>query len=86
MYHSLRTGLTPAQASELPRPASIEYGRAMKMDVIATTKRSVAIALGLVLVIGLLLLAWIGSELHYGNCLTKEHQAGKTGESCSHFP
>jgi hypothetical protein len=56
------------------------------MDVIATTKRSVAIALGLVLVIGLLLLAWIGSELHYGNCLTKEHQAGKTGESCSHFP
>jgi hypothetical protein len=58
----------------------------MKMDVIATTKRSVAIALGLVLVIGLLLLAWIGSELHYSNCLTKENQAGRTGESCSHFP
>jgi hypothetical protein len=69
-----------------PWPVQIEYGRGMKMDVIATTKRSVAIALGLVLVIGLLLMAWIGSELHYGNCLTKEHQAGKTGESCSHFP
>ena len=69
-----------------PWPVWIEYGRGMKMDVIATTKRSVAIALGLVLVIGLLLMAWIGSELHYGNCLNKEHQAGKTGESCSHFP
>jgi hypothetical protein len=58
----------------------------MKMDVIATTKRSVAIALGLVLVIGLLLLGWIGSELHYSNCLTKEHLAGRDGGSCSHFP
>ena len=58
----------------------------MKMDVIATTKRSVAIALGLVVVIGLLLMAWIGSELHYGNCLTKEHLAGKDGSACSHFP
>ena len=60
-----------------PWPVQIEYGRGMKMDVIATTKRSVAMALSLVLVIGLLLMAWIGSELHYGNCLTKEHQAGK---------
>jgi hypothetical protein len=58
----------------------------MKMEAIATTKRSVAIVLGLVVVIGLLLMAWIGSELHYANCLTKEDQAGKTGESCSHFP
>ena len=58
----------------------------MKMDVIATTKRSVAIALGLVLVIGLVLLAWIGSELHYGNCLTKEHQAGKTGGAARTSP
>ncbi len=58
----------------------------MKMDVIATTKRSVAIALGLILVIGLLLMAWIGSEFHYNNCLTKEQLAGKDGSACSHFP
>jgi hypothetical protein len=58
----------------------------MKMDVIATTKRSVAIVLALVVVIGLLLLAWIGSELHYSNCLTKEDLAGKDGSACSHFP
>jgi hypothetical protein len=58
----------------------------MKMDVIATTKRSVAIALGVIVVIGLLLMAWIGSELHYANCLTKEDLAGKNGSACSHFP
>jgi len=58
----------------------------MKMEAIATTKRSVAIVLALVTVIALLLVAWIGSELHYGNCLTKEELAGKNGESCSHFP
>jgi energy-converting hydrogenase Eha subunit F len=58
----------------------------MKMDVIASTTRTVAIALGLVLVIGLLLMAWIGSELHYNNCLTKEQLAGKDGSACSHFP
>ena len=58
----------------------------MKMDVIATTKRSVAIVLALVVVIGLLLLAWIGSELHYSNCLTKEDLAGRDGSACSHFP
>jgi hypothetical protein len=56
------------------------------MEAIATTKRSVAIVLALVTVVALLLVAWIGSELHYGNCLTKEELAGKTGESCSHFP
>jgi hypothetical protein len=58
----------------------------MKMEAIATTKRSVAIVLALVTVVALLLLAWIGSELHYANCLTKQEHAGKTGESCSHFP
>jgi hypothetical protein len=58
----------------------------MKMDVIATTKRSVAIALALIVVIGLLLMAWIGSELHYSNCLTKEDLAGRDGSACSHFP
>lgn len=58
----------------------------MKMEAVATTKRSVAIVLGLVVVIGLLLMAWIGSELHYANCLTKEDLAGKDGSACSHFP
>jgi hypothetical protein len=58
----------------------------MKMEAVATTKRSVAIVLGLVVVIGLLLMAWIGSELHYSNCLTREQLAGKDGSACSHFP
>ena len=58
----------------------------MKMEAIATTKRSVAIVLALVVVIGLLLMGWIGSELHYTNCLTKEDLAGKDGSACSHFP
>jgi hypothetical protein len=58
----------------------------MKMDVIATTRRSVAAVLGIVFVVGLLLLAWIGSELHYSNCLTKQELAGKDSGSCSHFP
>lgn len=58
----------------------------MKMEAVATTKRSVAIVLGLVVVIGLLLMAWIGSELHYNNCLTREQLAGKDGSACSHFP
>ena len=58
----------------------------MKMDVIASTRRSVAVALGLIVVIGLLLMAWIGSELHYSNCLTKEDLAGRNGSACSHFP
>ncbi len=58
----------------------------MQMDVVATTKRSVAIALGIIVVVGLLLMAWIGSELHYNNCLTKEQLAGRDGSACSHFP
>jgi hypothetical protein len=58
----------------------------MKMEAIATTKRSVAIVLALVTVIALLLVAWIGGELRYGNCLKKEELAGKSGESCSQFP
>jgi hypothetical protein len=43
----------------------------MKMDVIATTSRSVAVAIGLAGLIGLLLLAWIGGELHYRSCLAE---------------
>ena len=58
----------------------------MKMETSVTVKRSVAIALALVTVIALLLVAWIGSELHYNNCLTREQLAGKDGSACSHFP
>ncbi len=56
------------------------------MDVIASTTRLVAAVLALVVVVGLLLMAWIGSELHYANCLTKEDLAGRDGSACSHFP
>jgi hypothetical protein len=41
----------------------------MKMDVIASVSRAAALALALVAVILMLLLAWIGGELHYGNCV-----------------
>jgi hypothetical protein len=43
----------------------------MKMDVIATTSRGVAVAIVLAGVIGLLLLAWIGGELHFRSCLAE---------------
>jgi hypothetical protein len=58
----------------------------MKMETSVTVKRSVAVVLGVVVVIAFLLVAWIGSELHYNNCLTKEQLAGKDGSACSHFP
>ena len=58
----------------------------MKMEAIITAKRFVAIVLALVTVVALLLVAWIGSELHYNNCLTKEQLAGNDGSACSHFP
>lgn len=58
----------------------------MKMEAIVTAKRAVAIVVALVVVVGLLLIGWIGSELHYSNCLTKEELAGKDGSACSHFP
>jgi hypothetical protein len=43
----------------------------MKMDVTATVKRSVAATLAAAGVIALLLLSWIGGELHYRNCLAE---------------
>jgi hypothetical protein len=39
------------------------------MDVTATIKRSAAIAIGIAGLIVVLLLFWIGGELHYRNCL-----------------
>ena len=41
----------------------------MQMDVVATTKRSVAVAGAVAGVLLLLLLAWIGGESHYRSCL-----------------
>lgn len=43
----------------------------MQMDVVATTKRSVAVVLGVVVVLILVLLAWIGGETHYRSCLDR---------------
>lgn len=43
----------------------------MQMDVVATTKRSVAIAMGAVVLAMLVLLAWIGGEQHYRACLDR---------------
>jgi hypothetical protein len=41
----------------------------VKMDVTATIKRSAAIAIAIAGLIVVLLLFWIGGELHYRNCL-----------------
>jgi hypothetical protein len=41
------------------------------MDVVATTKRSVAIAMGAIALAMLVLLAWIGGEQHYRACLDR---------------
>jgi hypothetical protein len=43
----------------------------MKMDVIASVSRAAALALALVAVILVMLLGWIGGELHYGNCVAR---------------
>ncbi len=71
------------------------------MDVTATIKRSAAIAIGVAGLIVVLLLFWIGGELHYRNCLEEvelkhpialKQTAGQIGEredaidSCSRWP
>ncbi len=73
----------------------------MKMDVTATIKRSAAIAIGVAGLIVVLLLFWIGGELHYRNCLEEvglkhpvalNQDAAQTSEredaidSCSRWP
>jgi hypothetical protein len=53
------------------------------MDVVATTKRSVAIALGVIVLVIVLLLAWIGGEQHYRGCLDQvalEYPVGAEGQ------
>jgi hypothetical protein len=71
------------------------------MDVTATIKRSAAIAIGIAGLIVVLILVWIGGELHYRNCLEEvelkhpialKQTAAQTGEredsidSCSRWP
>jgi len=71
------------------------------MDVTATVKRSAAIAIGVAGLIVVLLLFWIGGELHYRNCLAEvelkhpvalNEAAGQASEredaidSCSRWP
>jgi hypothetical protein len=43
----------------------------MKMDVMARTSRTVAAAIGLVVLLLVVLLAWIGGELHHRGCLAE---------------
>ena len=43
----------------------------MKMDVTARTQRSVAVVACLAALLFFVLLAWIGGELHYRNCVTE---------------
>lgn len=73
----------------------------MKMDVTATLKRSAAVAIGIGGLIFIVLLVWIGGELHYRNCLEEvelkhpvalNQTAAQTSEredaidSCSRWP
>ncbi len=73
----------------------------MKMDVTATIKRSAAIVIGIAGLIVVLILVWIGGELHYRNCLAEvdlkhpvvlKETATQTAEreeainSCSRWP
>ena len=51
------------------KPKGVATG--VKMDVTATIKRSAAIAIGVAGLIVVLLLFWIGGELHYRNCLAE---------------
>ena len=57
----------------------------MKMDVRATIGRTAAILLGIVVVLIIFCLAWIGGELHYNNCLEQAQIEGKS-VSCSRLP
>lgn len=51
------------------KPKGVATG--VKMDVTATIKRSAAIAIGIAGLIVVLLMFWIGGELHYRNCLAE---------------
>jgi hypothetical protein len=51
------------------KPKGVATG--VKMDVTATIKRSAAIAVGIAGLIFIVLMFWIGGELHYRNCLAE---------------
>lgn len=55
------------------------------MDVTAGIGRTAAILLGIVVIVVVLCLAWIGGELHYNNCLEQAQIEGKS-VSCSRLP
>ncbi|MFI5028335.1 MAG: hypothetical protein ACHQCF_05050 [Solirubrobacterales bacterium] len=43
----------------------------MKMDVNVSLHRAAVVAIAVVAVLLVVLMAWIGGEAHYGNCLEK---------------
>ncbi len=43
----------------------------MKMDVNVSLPKAAIVAVAVIAVLFVLLLAWIGGEAHYGNCLEK---------------
>jgi len=69
------------------KPKGVATG--VKMDVTATLKRSAAVAIGIGGLIFIVLLVWIGGELHYRNCLEEvelKHPVGlmETAVQASH--
>jgi hypothetical protein len=56
------------------------------MDVGISLPKIALVAIALVVVIGLLLIAWIGGEIHYGNCIAQAELEGKTVADCSRWP
>ena len=70
-----------------PTVRTWSYGRlAMKMDVGIALPKIALVAIALVVVISLVLVAWIGGELHYGNCVAEAELEGKTVADCSRWP
>jgi hypothetical protein len=43
----------------------------MKMDVNVSLPKAAVVAVAIVALVVVLLMAWIGGEAHYGNCLEK---------------
>ena len=65
----------------MPQPSSPRRRgsvSAVKMDVGVSLPRIAIVSIVIVVVLVLALLAWIGGELHYGNCLTKAELEART--------
>jgi hypothetical protein len=58
----------------------------MKMEVTPSLPRAALIAIAVIVVLFLASFAWIGGELHYGNCLEKAEVEGQTVAHCSRWP